>query len=247
MAGGVGNRVGAGIPKQFVEVLGKPVIAYTMKKLQECSEIDGIVLSCVDGFQEKLQKIADNNAITKVIKIVTGGKDYEHSIMNGMEGLKGIAKDDDVVQIHWAASPFVSDEILKDNIRVCREKGNAMSSCKAFVLYGTNDGDHADGIIDRSTFMSLSAPQAFLYKNIVKFYKEVEAKHLFDTVEAHTTSLMAALNMPIYFSKGDQTNIKITTIEDLDLFKGYVLMQQYNDQHHERTEYGYSNHRRCLY
>lgn len=233
MAGGVGNRVGAGIPKQFVEILGKPVIAYTMQKLQQCSDIDAIVLSCVDGFQEKLQKIADDNGITKVIKIVTGGKDYEHSIMNGVEGLKGIAKDDDVVQIHWAASPFVSDVTLKDNIRVCKEKGNAMSSCKAFVLYGTNDGDHADGIIDRDTFMSLSAPQAFLYKNIVEFYRQVEEQHLFDTVEAHTTSLMAALHMPIYFSKGDQTNIKITTPEDLDLFKGYVLMQQYNEQYND--------------
>lgn len=231
MAGGVGNRVGAGKPKQFVEILGKPVIAYTMQKLQQCSDIDYIVLSCVDGYQQELQKIADENGITKVLKIVTGGKDYEHSIINGVKGLEGIAQDDDVVQIHWAASPFVSDEILKDNIRVCKEKGNAMSSCKAFVLYGTNDGDHADGIIDRDTFMSLSAPQAFLYKNIVEFYRQIEEKKLFDTIEAHTTSLMAALGWPIYFSKGDQTNIKITTKEDLELFKGYVLLQQYNMQH----------------
>ena len=226
MAGGVGNRVGAGIPKQFVEVLGKPVIAYTMQKLQQCSDINAIELVCVDGFQDKLKKIADENGITKVIKIVTGGKDYEHSIINGVEGLKGIAKDDDVIMMHWAASPFVSDEILKDNIRVCKEKGNAMSACFAFLLYGTNDGDHAKNIIDRETFKTLSAPQSFLYKEIVEFYRQVEEKHLFDTVEAHTTSLMAALNWPIYFSKGDQTNIKITTPEDLKLFEGYVLYEQ---------------------
>jgi len=233
MAGGVGNRVGAGIPKQFVQVLGKPVIAYTMQKLQQCSDIDGIILSCVDGYQEKLKKIAEDNGITKVVKIVTGGKDYEHSIMNGVAGLKGIAKDDDVVQIHWAASPFVSVNVLSDNIRVCKEKGNAISACSAFLLYGNNNGDHADGIIDRDTFKSLSAPQSFLYKNIVQFYRQVEEKHLFDTVEAHTTSLMAALNMPIYFSKGDQTNIKITTPEDIDLFTGYVLLQQYKKQQND--------------
>jgi len=226
MAGGVGNRVGAGIPKQFVEVLGKPVIAYTMQKLQQCNDIDAIELVCVNGFQDKLMKIADENGISKVVKIVIGGKDYEHSIINGVEGLKGIAKDDDVIMMHWAASPFVSDEILKDCIRVCKEKGNAMSSCSAFVLYGTNNGDHADGIIDRDTFKSLSAPQSFLYKDIVEFYRQVEEKHLFDTVEAHTTSLMAALNWPIYFSKGDQTNIKITTPEDLKLFEGYVLYEK---------------------
>ena len=233
MAGGVGNRVGAGIPKQFVEVLGKPVIAYTMQKLQQCSDIDGIILSCVDGYQEKLKRIAEDNGITKVVKIVTGGKDYEHSIMNGVAGLKGIAKDDDVVQIHWAASPFVSVDVLSDNIRVCKEKGNAISACSAFLLYGNNNGDHADGIIDRDTFKSLSAPQSFLYKNIVEFYRQVEEKHLFDTIEAHTTSLMAAMNMPIYFSKGDQTNIKITTPEDIDLFTGYVLLQQYKKQQND--------------
>lgn len=226
MAGGVGNRVGAGIPKQFVEVLGKPVIAYTMQKLQHCSDIDAIVLSCVDGFQTKLQKIADDNGITKVIKIVTGGKDYEHSIMNGVEGLRGIAMPDDVVLIHWAASPFVSDEILKDNIRVCKKKGNAISCCSAFLLYGTNDGDHSDKVINRDTFKTLSAPQSFLFKNIVEFYRQIEEKKLFDMVEAHTTSLMAALNWPIYFSKGDQTNIKITTPEDLKLFEGYVMYEK---------------------
>ena len=226
MAGGVGNRVGAGIPKQFVEVLGKPVIAYTMQKLQHCSDIDAIELVCVDGFQDKLKQIVEGNNINKVIKIVTGGKDYEHSIMNGVEGLRGIAKDDDVIMIHWAASPFVSDEILKDNIRVCKEKGNAMSSCSAFLLYGTNDGDHSDKVINRDTFKTLSAPQSFLYKNIVEFYRQVEEKHLFDYIEAHTTSLMAELKWPIYFSKGDQTNIKITTPEDLKLFEGYVLYDQ---------------------
>ena len=226
MAGGVGNRVGAGIPKQFVEILGKPVIAYTMQKLQQCNEIDAIELVCVDGFQEKLKKIADDNGITKVIKIVTGGKDYEHSIMNGVEGLKGIAEDNDVIIMHWAASPFVSEEILKDNIKVCKEKGNAMSSCSAFLLYGTNDGDHSDKVINRDTFKTLSAPQSFLYKNIVEFYRQVEEKHLFDYIEAHTTSLMAELEWPIYFSKGDQTNIKITTPEDIKLFEGYVLYEQ---------------------
>lgn len=226
MAGGVGNRVGAGIPKQFVEVLGKPVITYTMQKLQQCSDIDAIELVCVDGYQDKLKQLVDSNNIDKVIKIVTGGKDYEHSIMNGVDGLKGLAKGDDVIMIHWAASPFVSDEILKDNIRVCKKKGNAMSSCSAFLLYGTNDGDHSDKVINRDTFKTLSAPQSFLYKNIVEFYRQVEEKHLFDYIEAHTTSLMAELEWPIYFSKGDQTNIKITTPEDIKLFEGYVLYEQ---------------------
>ena len=231
MAGGVGNRVGAGIPKQFVEVLGKPIIAYTMEALNNCPEIDGIELVCVKGFEDKLREIADAAGIKKIVKIVDGGKDYEHSIINGVRGFEGIAHDNDVIMIHWAASPFVSDKIISDNIRVCKERGNAISACKAFLLYGTNDGDHANKAIDRDSFMSLSAPHSFLFKNIKELYRQVEEQHLFDTVEAHTTYLMSALHIPMYFSKGDQTNIKITTKEDLDLFKGWVLLKKNEEEH----------------
>ena len=227
LAGGIGNRLGAGIPKQFVNVLGKPVIAYTMQKYQEHPEIDGIELVCVDGYQDELRKIADNHHISKVIKIVKGGSEYERSIMNGVEGLKGIAKPDDVVIIHWAASPFVTDEIISDNIRVCKEKGNAMSACPAYLLYGSNEGEQSKKNINRDTIKILAAPQSFLYENIVDIYKEVEKRNLFESVEAHTTAFMTALGIPIYFSKGSQTNIKITTKEDLELFTGYVLAQKY--------------------
>ncbi len=227
LAGGIGNRLGAGIPKQFVEVLGKPVIAYTMQKYQEHPEIDGIELVCVDGFQDELKKIAEDNQITKVIKIVKGGSEYERSIMNGIEGLKGIAKPDDIVMIHWAASPFVTEDIISDNIRVCKEKGNAMSACPAYLLYGTNDGEQSNQNINRDTFKIMAAPQSFLYKNIVSIYEEVNRRDLLNKIEAHTTAIMTELGIPIYFSKGSQTNIKITTKEDLELFTGYVLAQKY--------------------
>ena len=227
LAGGIGNRLGAGIPKQFVEVLGKPVIAYTMQKYQEHPEIDGIELVCVDGFQDELKKIAEDNQITKVIKIVKGGSEYERSIMNGIEGLKGIAKPDDIVMIHWAASPFVTEDIISDNIRVCKEKGNAMSACPAYLLYGTNDGEQSNQNINRDTFKIMAAPQSFLYKNIVAIYEEVGKRDLLNKIEAHTTAIMTELGIPIYFSKGSQTNIKITTKEDLEMFTGYVLAQKY--------------------
>lgn len=222
MAGGVGNRVGAGIPKQFIEVMGKPIISYTMEILQNHPEIDYIVLICVKGYEKQLYNLANQNGISKLLKIVEGGKDYEHSIINGVKSLEGIASYEDVIMIHWAASPFVTNEIISDNIRVCRDKGNAMSSCKPFLLYGKKSGDHADEIIDRDSFMCLSAPQSFTYNNIVDFYSKVEEENLFEKIEPHTTNLMAALNIPIYFSKGSQSNIKITTKEDLSLFEGYL-------------------------
>ena len=231
IAGGVGSRLGASVPKQFVEVLGKPVIAYTMEHFQNHPNIDAIELVCVDGYQDHLKSIAEQFGISKVIKIVKGGSEYERSIMNGVAELEGIAKPDDVVMIHWAASPFLSEEIISDNIRVCKEKGNAITASYSYLLYGTNDGDCAKKAINRETFMTLSAPQSFLYKVIVDIYRQVEEKKMFDYVEAHTTAFMTELGIPIYFSKGSHTNIKITTKEDIDLFLGYLLAKKFKEEH----------------
>ncbi len=233
IAGGVGSRLGAKVPKQFVEVLGKPIIAYTMDHFQNHPEIDGIELVCVEGYQEHLNEISDKYGITKVMKIVKGGSEYERSIMNGIAGLEYIAKPDDVVMIHWAASPFISEEMITDNIRVCKEKGNAITASYSYLLYGTNDGDCAKKNINRETFMTLSAPQSFLYKVITDIYKQVEEKNLFDYVEHHTPAIMEALEIPMYFSIGSHSNIKITEKEDVDLFLGYLLAKKYKEVQQE--------------
>lgn len=234
IAGGVGARLGAPVPKQFVEVLGKPVIAYTMEHFQNHPEIDAIELVCVDGYQDHLMAITEKYGITKLLKIVKGGSEYERSIMNGVAGLEGIAKPDDIVIIHWAASPFLTEEMITDNLRVCKEKGNAITASYSYLLYGSNDGDCAKKAINRESFMTLSAPQSFVYQNIVELYKQVEEKKLFETVEErHTTVFMAELGIPLYFSKGNHTNIKITTKEDIDLFMGFLLARKYKERHSE--------------
>lgn len=227
IAGGVGSRLGASVPKQFVEVLGKPVIVYTLEHFQNHPDIDAIELVCVDGFQDYLKGLVDKYGISKVIKIVRGGSEYERSIMNGVAGLEGIAKPDDVVMIHWSASPFINEEMITDNIHVCKEKGNAITASYSYLLYGTNDGDCAKKNINRETFMTLSAPQSFLYKVITEIYRRVEEKNMLECVEHHTPAIMEALGIPMYFSKGSHSNIKITTKEDLGLFRGYLLNKKY--------------------
>ena len=228
IAGGIGSRLGAKVPKQFVEVLGKPIIAYTMEHFQNHPEIDAIELVCVDGYQGHLKAITERYGITKLLKIVKGGSEYERSIMNGVAGLEGIAKPGDIVTIHWAASPFLNEEIITDNLRVCKEKGNAITASYSYLLYGTNDGECSMKAINRESFMTLSAPQSFRFETIVDLYQQVEEKKLFETIdEHHTTVFMAELGIPLYFSKGSHTNIKITTKEDLDLFRGYLLNKKY--------------------
>lgn len=223
LAGGVGERVGASMPKQFVEVLGRPVIAYTLEIFEKHREIDDILVVCHREWRDVLDEIVRVNGFRKVVKVVDGGEDFQHSMINGMRGLKGIAADDDIVVTHWAASPFVTDDIISDNIRVCREKGNAMSACPFFVIVGSNDGDHSSTWVDRDSIMTLNAPQSFKYAFLRDFYEKALETGAVNQVEPHTTTLMYKMGYPIYFSKGSQLNIKITTPEDLALFKGYLF------------------------
>ena len=229
LAGGVGSRVGANKPKQFIEVLGKPVIAYTLDVFEEHKEIDEIEVVCLESHIEYLKEITKKYGYKKVKWIVKGGKDFQESVMNGIDNLKGKVKDDDIILVHYAASPFVTKEIITDGIRVAEKKGNSTSATPCYLLTGSNDnGLQSTKWIDRDKIMQLNAPQCFKYAYVKQLYDEAREKNLLIKVEPHTTSLMYLMGRTIYFSKGNQTNIKITTKEDLDLFEGYILMKQKN-------------------
>lgn len=225
LAGGVGSRVGASVPKQFVEVLGKPVIAYTIERFNHHPEIDAIEIVCVKNYEEYLKEVIEKYHFGKVRWITEGGKNFQYSVLNGICNLKDKVSSEDILLVHYAASPFVQDDIITDAIKVCREKGNCTSATPIYLLTGSNDdGTRSTKWIDRDSIMGLNSPQAFQFGYVTQLYEEAEEKQLLDEVEPHTTSLMYALGRTIYFSKGNQSNIKITTKEDLDIFEGYVLL-----------------------
>lgn len=228
LAGGVGSRVGAGCPKQFIEIQGKPILVYTIEKFQNHPQIDAIEVVCVASHIGYMKELVERYQLTKVKWIVEGGVDFQHSVIQGINHLKGTLDDDDQVLIHYGASPFVSEDILTDAIKVCAEKGNCTSATPMYLLVGKRDegGVSSSEWLDRDEIMQLNAPQTFQFSYVVQLYEEAIEKGYLDQVEPHTTSLMFKMGRTIYFSKGNQTNIKITTKEDLDLFEGYVLLQE---------------------
>lgn len=229
LAGGSGTRVGAGVPKQFIEVYGKPVLAYTIEKFQEHNEIDAIEVVCKPDYKEYLENIIKENNYDKVKWIVDGGIDFQTSVLNGVNNLKEKINDEDIILVHYGASPFVSEEILTDAIKVCKDKGNCTSGTPCYLLTGSNDdGEKSTQWVDRDKIMQLNSPQCFKFGYVTKIYEEAIQKGILDKVEPHTTSLMYYLGHTIYFSKGDQTNIKITTKEDVELFKAYVFYRNNN-------------------
>ena len=231
LAGGVGSRVGAGMPKQFVKILGKPVIVYTIEAFQKHEDIDAIEVVCVKSHIDYMKELVDTYGLSKVKWITEGGADFQGSVLNGINNLQDKCSDDDIVLVHFGASPFVEGDIIADAVRVCKIKGNAISTTPFYLLSGVKDDDEkTTKWIDRDTIACMNSPHAFRYGYIRDIYKRAVETGVIKEVEPHTTTLMYKMGETIYFSKGSQSNIKITTKEDLDLFEGYVLMKQRHAQ-----------------
>ncbi len=231
LAGGVGSRVGAGMPKQFVKILEKPVIVYTIEAFQKHEDIDAIEVVCVKSHIDYMQELVDTYGLSKVKWITEGGADFQGSVLNGINNLQDKCSEDDIVLVHFGASPFVEGDIIADAVRVCKLKGNAISTTPFYLLSGVKDDDEkTTKWIDRDTIACMNSPHAFRYGYIRDIYKRAVETGVIKEVEPHTTTLMYKMGETIYFSKGSQSNIKITTKEDLDLFEGYVLMKQRHAQ-----------------
>jgi 2-C-methyl-D-erythritol 4-phosphate cytidylyltransferase len=233
LAGGVGSRVGADRPKQFIEVLGKPVLAYTIEVFQEHPEIDAIEVVCHKSWKDYLQKMVKEHGLNKVRWVADGGETFQESVLNGINYLSDKISRDDMILVHFGASPFIQEYIITDCIKVCKEKGNAISTIDFFLLSGLkhsvksvdNTDNYTEEYIDRDTVACMNSPHAFNYGFIKDIYDEAVETGVINEVEPHTTTLMFKMGKRIYFSKGSQTNIKITKKEDLDLFEGYVMMK----------------------
>ena len=227
LAGGTGTRIGASVPKQFIEIEGKPILAYTLEVFQKDSNIDAIEIVCHSDWSDHTKKISDDYGITKTKWITTGGNTFQESTMKCIFNLKGKLEDDDIVVISFGVAPMTTEEIIDDSIRVCKEHGNAIASEDMSLCTCIKDDEYSTTQnILRETIKGFSNPWTFKFGEVCAAYEEAVSKGILDDIEPHTTSLYFALGKRLYFSKTKSTNIKITTKEDLDIFEGYLLQEK---------------------
>lgn len=226
IAGGVGARMNQDIPKQFINVMDKPVIVYTMEAFQKHPQIDGIEVVCLDGWQDMLLAYARQFGIAKLENVVSGGKNGQDSIRNGLYDIAARhTEDDDIVLIHDAIRPMVSTEIISDNIRVCREHGNAITvvPCTAAMLK-TFDAHSSTEQVPRDNLKITQTPQAFFIKDIVETHKEALSKGITNSVASCT--MYIELGRELFLSAGSEKNLKLTTSEDIEMFKALLLAKK---------------------
>lgn len=223
IAGGSGHRMGQDIPKQFINVYDKPVIIYTLEGFQKHPQIDAIEVVCIDGWHDVLKAYAKQFGITKLKWVVNGGQTGQESIRNGVYHLEGILQDDDMVIIHDGIRPLVEDSVLTDVILKCNLYGNAVTSMpyneQIFVI---DDEISTVSYIPRETLRRVSTPQAYKFGKLDRAYHEAFEKEIGIYGSSYTNTMMVELGERLYFAAGSDKNIKLTTKDDLEMFKAYL-------------------------
>ncbi|AGI47087.1 4-diphosphocytidyl-2-methyl-D-erithritol synthase [Thermoplasmatales archaeon BRNA1] len=230
LAGGIGKRVGDPTPKQFLEIKGKPIIAYALDYFQNNQYVDRIAVVCLHTWEERLSEIKEKYNYTKLTHVIPGGKNGMESTYNGLRGIADVMHEDDMVIIHDAVRPLISEDIVDDCIYICKKHGNACSSvAMQETIVRTNDGISGNVNIDRSDVMRVQTPQAYRYGDILSKYEQAYKQGITDSVYANT--LYMEMGGRIFFSRGSVYNLKVTMLEDLDYIR---LMLEFNDIHKKK-------------
>lgn len=225
LAGGVGKRMGADVPKQFIIVEGKPIIAYSIENFQRNEQIEKIVVVCVKDWIDYVKKIVKEYGLTKVEWIIEGGNTGHDSIKNGVFFLKDKVNPDDYIIVHDAVRPILPQKAINEVLRVAHEKGNASSSivCHPPIVY-TEDGESGVKDIDREHVMLTASPQAYEFSLALNCYEKAEAENKNNFT--FTSSLLIYYGERVYFAKGTTSNIKVTKKEDIALFEALLNVSE---------------------
>ena len=226
IAGGSGSRMHQNIPKQFLTVDERPIIIYTLEAFEKHPEIDAIAVVCLEGWEQVLEAYAKQFNISKLKHIVHGGVTGQESARNGLFELEKHYSPDDIVMIHDGIRPLISSEVISDSIRVTRKNGNAVAAvyCTEPIVE-TEEGIISSGMtFPREKLRRTQTPHTFYLKDICSLHRKALEAGITSSVAACT--LVLEMGGHIYFSIGSEKNLKLTTIDDIDIFKALLKTER---------------------
>ena len=229
-AGGSGVRMGAGKPKQFLEVNGKPIIIHTLEIFENHPKIDEIYVACKEDYIETLSKMLRRFDIEKVKDIVAGGSTGMGSIYKALSAAAKSNNDDDIVLIHDGVRPIIADELINEVIdRVC-EKGAAATCTPLFETpIVSKSGSVVEETPLRSDCYTAQAPQGYILGEVLNAHNEIKKDNPEYEGIVDNCTLMTKLGKDVAIVKGPRSNIKVTTTEDLYIFKALLEFKETTD------------------
>lgn len=224
-AGGVGKRLGneANIPKQFLNVNSKPIIIHTLENFQKNENIDKIYIAIHPEYCDLMQELVEHYFITKTAAIVKGGATGQDSIYNALIKVADENPMDSIVLIHDGVRPHITQDVIDKNIETVLEFGSAITCCQCTeTILISKDGDVPEEVPFRKETFSGQAPQSFFLRDILQAH-EIERKvnpNYEDIVDSCT--LFKKQGKATKMIIGNLRNIKITTLEDLYIFRSLI-------------------------
>ena len=222
-AGGSGARMGSGLPKQFIEVNGKPIIIHTLDVFEEHPEIDEIYVACKAEYIRKLEKLVKKHMISKVVKIVEGGTTGQGSIYNALMAAKEHNDENAIVLIHDGVRPCITKELIDENLLCVKEHGSAIT-CTA--MYETPivsfDGKTVAEVPARTLYYTAQAPQCFLLDDVIMAHNTIIKDNPNYEGIVDTCTLMRSVGKEVKIVDGPRGHIKVTTPEDLYAFRAMI-------------------------
>ncbi len=216
VAAGSGQRFASSQPKQFIPILGKPLIIHTLERFESCPAIDEIVLVLSDEGRDEFERLRSQFAISKIRSVVTGGKTRAESVKSGLDSVD--ASTANIVAVHDGGRPLVSVDEITRTIEKAGETGAACLVADVTDTIKEIDGEYISHTIDRLGLRRALTPQAFRYDILRKAFEGV------DLAESVTDecSLVEKIGVKIAFVCGNARNIKITRPEDLILAEAFL-------------------------
>ena len=243
IAGGIGARMGAATPKQFIRVVEKEVIFYTLEAFQQSREIDAIVVACLSGWEDILISGAERYGISKMLSqpcsgMVKGGETGMQSLRNGMLFMREHYHPDSIVVIHDAVRPLVSQKIISSNIEGVKEYGTAVTAVpasEALLGIDQNASNRAVTVVDRNLVARTQTPQSLRLSHFVWVHEEAVKRGIHNTVA--TCTLLIELGETVHLVPGETSNFKLTTQDDIELMEAYILLRR-GGRNDRRSEFG---------
>jgi len=219
-AGGIGSRMTSStLPKQFLEIHGKPLIVHTLKHFQEHPEIDRIAVSILPEWREHFARLVSQYELTKVNWIVEGGATGQESRHKALRAVANDSSGDTVVLLHDGVRPLINDELISDNIRTVRERGATITCTKVNETVISSATDTIDEVFPRDHLYVAQAPQSLRLDTAMEIYDRAVSEGEHDSID--TASLLRRYGHTLYRIEGPRSNIKITTAEDYYLCRTF--------------------------
>lgn len=216
LSGGTGARMGASLPKQYMELAGKPVLVHTLEQLERCGVVEGVVVAAAPEWKAAILRWKEDFSLAKLLVVASAGTNRQLSIRNGLLAAEGFMDWDEGsgAIIQDAARPLASVELLGRLVEELRESPAVMPALPITdTAYTSRDGRWVDGLLDRSTLFAGQAPEAFRYWPYLELYR--------DTQEEILSSMSGSCQLPysrgwkVKIIPGEQGNVKITYAGDL--------------------------------